>query len=499
MDNRKLVLSNATNAKSFAENDSEFLQIDAYKKVCALLSKNLKDAKSSSGSNAQDETDFYAERGHYSILINGQRGSGKTTFALTALKKLEKEGIKGEGSNLERFINLGILDPTLIDSKEHVLLAIISKIKQQVDDHFKHQTPQEQHPNSSTSSIFKNLVSPQDAWRSELKELAKGLQQLDGIGTDAMQDTIWEDPISLMEEGLVSISAGLNLNRQIHHFIQESLKLLDADAFALALDDIDTFFEKGWPVLEALRKYLTTPKLATLVCGDLQLYQAQVKKRQWEQLGDLATKYERSQQDQEQHKSMVSQLTEQYLLKVLPGDRRVELVTVEELGGIKVKEPQDPDSKDADLKTLDQSLSQMLDKSFSVAQGTAEANLFLAFIKKKPLRLVIQLLQKLNSEKITLPQLETLFTTWIYEHGVSKLLQNNSSNTMLIQELLGTLYSSGLMQADLELLPKYSQDETNTGAFVCNRILCDYLNVQPAKALDFMLRGGLTRSTGSIF
>lgn len=488
-----LVLSNATSAKSFADHGDEFLQSRAYERVCTLLRNNLNDARALSSVVSQDTTDFYAERGHYSILVNGQRGSGKTTFALTALKKLEKEGLTSNENQSDRFINLGILDPTLIDSKEHVLLAVISKIKQKVDNHFRHQLPQEKYPRSSTSGIFANLSHPQDEWRHQLKDLAKGLQQLDGIGKDAMQDTIWEDPVTIMEEGLVAISAGLNLNQQIHRFIDDSLKLLGAKAFALALDDIDTFFEKGWPVLEALRKYLTTPKLVTLVCGDLQLYQAQVKKHQWHQLGDLATKFELGEQANKHHQEMVRQLTEQYLLKVLPGDRRVELITVQELGSISVRSQKGELSKPGQMKTLDGRLMEVLNASFKVAAGTPEASLFLTFIKKKPLRLVIQLLQKLENNLITLPQMEGLFSSWVYEQGASKLLQNNDSETMLIQQLLNILEATGLMQADLELLPKYSQTEQNTGAFICNRILCDYFAAQPGKALDFMLRAGLVR------
>ncbi len=42
---QKLVLESATNAKSFAEHYDEFLQYGAYQKVCALLRKNLNDAK----------------------------------------------------------------------------------------------------------------------------------------------------------------------------------------------------------------------------------------------------------------------------------------------------------------------------------------------------------------------------------------------------------------------------------------------------------------------
>lgn len=499
--NKKLILSNSHNAKSFADNDSEFLQSDAFSKVCQLIG-NL--VLPESGTTLSDDTAFYEERGHYSILINGKRGSGKTTFALTAIKLLEagkgtlhlSSSAKDDNKNSQTIeikkgevINLGILDPTLIDSKEHVLLAVIAKIKGRVEEHYNCE-PQ---AGNNNSSLFTKYAHPLDQWRQALANLAKGLQQLDGIGKDSMQDSIWEDSITIMQEGLDSISAGLQLNQKLHAFIEQSLKVLGAKAFILVLDDIDTFFEKGWPVLEALRKYLTSPYLLTLVCGDLQLYQAQVQRQQWQQLGDLATKYETGPKSRANHEEMIHVLTEQYLLKVLPANRRVELAVVADLDNVSVQHTPEDKIKADPAPMLTECLNKMLEMSYQLASNTSEGRLFYNFLTRRPLRMTIQLLQSLEGDELPVEALQNIFADWVYQQGASKLLQKSDSNPLLIQQLLAALHTSGLMQDNLELLPRYSEDSRNAGAAVASRLLCNYFTKNPGAALDFMVRGGLAR------
>lgn len=483
---KELILSNSHNAKSFANHNSEFLQEAAFSKVCRLIKDKT---VTTDCLTSDDDIDFYEQRGHYSILINGKRGSGKTTFALTALKRLEAEGLDGIGTKKSEFINLGILDPTLIDSKEHVLLAVIAKIKQKVERYNFH-TPAN---NYAADSLFTKHTHPLDGWRKALSDLAKGLQQLDGVGSSSMQDSIWEDPISIMEEGLLGIHAGLDLNKRLHIFIKKSLELLKAEFFILVLDDIDTFFEKGWPVLEALRKYLTSPQLLTLVCGDLQLYQAQVQRQQWQQLGDLTTKFETDSKSRANHEVMVRALTEQYLLKVLPANRRVDLSVVAELSDVNIYKSLDEKKEQQTAQTFTDYINQMLKTSYLLSPQSAEGRLFREFLARRPLRMAIQLLQSLHDYELPVEVLQSIFGDWVYQYGVSKLLQKSDSNPLLVQQSLEVLHSSGLMQDNLELLPRYSDDSSNAGAAVMSRLLCSYFKHNPGKALDYMVRGGMMR------
>ncbi|MCD8079453.1 MAG: hypothetical protein LUF04_03295 [Bacteroides sp.] len=53
----------------------------------------------------------------------------------------------------------------------------------------------------------------------------------------------------------------------------------------MAFDDVDTDFAKGWPVMETIRKYLTSPQLITILSGDINLYTLLIRKKQWENFG----------------------------------------------------------------------------------------------------------------------------------------------------------------------------------------------------------------------
>ncbi len=60
-------------------------------------------------------SDIYV-RQHDTILIDGERGAGKTTFILNMFNEIKNYKIE----------NLAILDPTLIENKENILINIIS-------------------------------------------------------------------------------------------------------------------------------------------------------------------------------------------------------------------------------------------------------------------------------------------------------------------------------------------------------------------------------------
>lgn len=493
MSSSKIIkLSQSSNARSFANDDNGFLQEDAFNKVLALIERTLDldvQSKATVRNNECKTTAFYEQRGHYSILVNGPRGSGKTTFALTALKKLEI----GEGNTNKKFISLGILDPTLIDSREHVLLAVIAKIKEAVNSRFKHCVPERQ----ESQSIFTKLSDPLDEWRQYLKRLANGLRELKSVDKRLNEDSTWDDAITIMGEGLEGIDAGLKLNQHLHEFIEQSLQVLAADAFVLVLDDIDTFFERGWPTLEALRKYLTSPKLITLVCGDLQLYETLVRKNQWKQLGQLATEYEKSAHNRLIHESMVYDLTEQYMLKILPAERRVGLVSVGDLENVAVESScnqyqQDKNNAPTD-DTLKVTIGKMLTQSYYLPENAAETQLFKQYFYRRPLRLVIQLLQSLKEGALPVSALQSIFAEWVYQHGASKLFQDITNNPVLVQQVLQQMHQSELMFDDLELLPRHINDQKNAGAAALSRVLCAFFAVQPSAGLDYMLRGGLAR------
>lgn len=253
-------------------------------------------------------------RHHDAILLSGARGTGKTTFLLSALHKLQGEKLDDNYS----FCVFEPVDPTLFGYNEHILFTLLSMIAKEVRrcrDHCE-------------TSRYSGGAGDWESWEKQLKDLAKGLQtvgeQREDIGSrPSLKKNVWEDAEYLLEEGIEKARSSYELEYKLHGFINTSLELLHKDAFVLGLDDVDTRPGIGWHVLEVLRRYLTTPQIIVIVSGNMELFQKLVERQQLKNFGlDFSTNTQVLQHFDPQ----VTELTNQYLLKVLRIPLRIELL-----------------------------------------------------------------------------------------------------------------------------------------------------------------------------
>lgn len=188
------------------------------------------------------------------ISILGPRGSGKTSFLLSLQAYYKK------GKKIKEVEVLDIIDPTLIEEKGHVFLTIISLISETVESKLKISdcTP--------CSTSYPNMKE----WKDKLRKLADGLPSIDGVGS-GLDYSNWQDAEYIMDKGLKSVKAAINLEVNFNELVCCALKILGKKVFIISLDDIDVDFRKGWPVLETIRKYLTSPQIIILLSGDLKL------------------------------------------------------------------------------------------------------------------------------------------------------------------------------------------------------------------------------------
>lgn len=328
----------------------------AYKKESLIQKSALKDviefvketrSHIKDFTNKLQECDFLTSysRFHDTILIDGERGTGKTSFLLSAVNHLC--GTDNPSSppemNTVAPISLGIIDPTLISTKENIFILVISRIKEYVDKHHR-------------ESISHEFDGKYQDWNEQLGRLSRGLCMQDGIGTDALLHEKWEDSQYIMQEGLSNAQGGLNLERNFHKFIQKSLEILNKDCFILCFDDTDTDFSKGWPVLELLRKYFTTPQLITLLSGDYALYAKLVRINQWKLFKDH--QHAIYHYGTKNIKETIESLESQYLTKILPPNRRILLKNAWELlDHLRVKDPTRPDAEPIRIDNLFESFT----------------------------------------------------------------------------------------------------------------------------------------------
>lgn len=274
--------------------------------------------------------DVMLYRRHEAILVSARRGDGKTSF-LTDVLRLIQEGtsayrpyvLKGKADDkVAALYSLGIVDPTLIESKQNIVVIVIEKIKVAVDQAYRR--------NESTKK------GAYEDFKRALRELATGLTLLDGIGDSTLYNKDWADADYVLDRGLDKARSAGGFERAFHHYVRAACAFIDADAFVLAIDDVDTSFDKGWPVLEALRKYFATPHLKVILAGDIRLYNLLVRQQQWKQITkdfiDVEQKIFNIEQKMggsgsyaDQLVKMVDVLQDQYLVKIVRPENRVEL------------------------------------------------------------------------------------------------------------------------------------------------------------------------------
>lgn len=264
----------------------------------------------------QQSSSISHRRHHDAILLSGARGTGKTTFLLSALHKLQKEKLDDSYS----FCVFEPVDPTLFGYNEHILFTLISMIAKAVCRCRNHA--------ETSRYCYSGSSDDWESWEKQLTALAKGLQTVGDQREDissgpSSPKNIWEDAEYLLEEGIDKARSSYELEYKLHGFINTSLKLLHKDAFVLGLDDVDTRPGIGWHVLEVLRRYLTTPQIIVIVSGNMELFQKLVERQQLKNFGlDFSSKTKIIKKFSPQ----VTELTNQYLLKVLRTPLRIELL-----------------------------------------------------------------------------------------------------------------------------------------------------------------------------
>ncbi|XPV77826.1 MAG: hypothetical protein ACNI27_07850 [Desulfovibrio sp.] len=430
-------------------------------------------------------------RTHDVITVDGRRGSGKTTFMLSAWNVLQDDW-------KEDIHFLGIIDPTLVETREHIFVTIVALIKKTVEQSYK-----SKHANASIEGKLRD-------WKESLKELSTGLKLLDGIGKNPMQDDLWLDEHLALEIGLKQASSGTDLEVAFHKFVNESLEFIGKKAFLLAFDDIDTDFTKGWPVLEILRKYLTTPQVVTVLSGDLKLYSTLVEKKQLENLG---LSYSSSNDSLGPHRAMVDELVDQYLLKILRTPSRIQLKGVkyyfdkyrpteseEEASdqslGVIVKD------RSGKVKTLNNILTILCRDVLCVGARRVEQTkqVFLDLTPRALISIISGLDRACESSWTFTPEsrrkgirvLADVFLNWLDRIGYRRQNFENEDGVVAVRTLAKRLYRAELYPDGASLKPTFSDSGNDKAMCTLGGYIADVMSSTPRSYFDYMFRVSLT-------
>ncbi|MBE0471947.1 MAG: hypothetical protein IBX55_20870 [Methyloprofundus sp.] len=450
-----------TDARSFEVEN--FIQNDAKvifeHKVAEYLLQNEPDKN-----RIACKTEF--KRSHNTILVNGKRGMGKTSFILSVIKQ--------SSTWHEDVCVLDIIDPTMIEMKEHIFLNIVSSIQEQVDNKYRN-------CDGLNESIYQS-------WKQSLIKLSGGLSVLDGVGSDHLKEVLWDSPELILEKGLANAKQGSKLEKNLHAFIGESLRVLEKKAFLLVFDDIDTSLTEGKTVLETLRKYLTSPSLIVTMLGDIDLYSTIVRQLQWEKMDSNGTlkKYE----DLEPFRNQIDHLEEQYLTKLLKPENRITLKSLYDLRNqITVH-----NSIEGNVEDLDNYVGDIVNQLFFTSGQTQYAKLYKNVLLSQSTRSVIQILKgwqlslsKQDGMLFVVTLYQVFFTTLKKQLEPFGLLEPSSELTL--STLVKYMMHEGLSKdSGMKLLPDFDKDEKNVAIIYLNALV--NTRFKPQQYLSYFVKVG---------
>ena len=449
-----IVLEDSTYAHGFSEPNQ--IHDEDCKKVMSLIRKQV----DSCGKEDAEEP-LMLSHPYNTIGVFGDRGSGKTSFLVSLLKRC-KDG-------MPKVEVLRIIDPTLVEHKKPIVLCVIAMINELVTQKLQ----------SQECSIDSTAFVYRKQWNQRVRDLSVGLFAIEEVGR-GYDDQLWQDGEYVMHTGLDKVNKSNNFELSIRLMIDEALRILEKDAFLLAFDDIDMDVEQGWGVMEHLRRYLSYKKLITIVSGNIKLYGTLVRQKLTEnlRLSDNASK-----------QMLVNELESQYMLKLINPSNRINLspmLSVVKNRRVMIKDKQESDAP----RDIAEVYREVLRRCGIV--GASAIKTFTEFFYSMSLRSQIHFLKDAESEvSQDLPM--GVFTSRLYEAGIDvNWLKDCPRYTNI--SIMSYLQRTGNHTDGYLLLPTQSDKDTNCN-FVGLTILANHwFRQSPQGLFDYMLRVGYIRN-----
>lgn len=393
---------------------TELVHQSIYKDLKEKIDNDLKKAHSSSKCYKDDFTFFdkYQPGSGLVYFIDGTRGAGKSTFLCAAFNGLSEIG---KEADCQKLAPLAYIDPSRLENNEIVLLGVLNALKEVVDKQKRRLRNEESYK----------------AFRENFKKLAGGLS-LFATDHHPLQHL---DSELFLDHGLTRAGHSKDLRRHFHEVLDCACKLLGAEALLIAFDDADTNAAHAHRVLECIRNYLDTPRIVTLVTGDLELYSLLVRDHFFNNLGH---KYDKDDERHQQRVRMVDHLEDQYLLKLFPIQRRYQL---RPLGSLLKDSTIDytlayDDGFDKRTSQVALALDELIRRGLRI-KNTAILTLYREFLLQQPLRSVLQLLSNCAPHLSKKAEEATVENGW--DEKLSEALRES-----LRAMALGSLYKFGV-------------------------------------------------------
>lgn len=249
------------------------------------------------------------------IAFVGERGTGKTSAMLSvsgALKKVdgekltEKYDFKVEKDDRKisdyKYEEVGIIDPSLLTENSNIMEIIIAKMF----SNFKKKVETKNH--EVEHSDKRNLISAFEKVFGELKTINGGN---DIFKADAL-------------DALLKLSATVDLKDSLSELVKCYLEFMNKgeskySKLLLEIDDIDLNTKHAFEMVEQIRKYFIIPNVIILMAVKIEQLGQIIEKNYQEEFKEMLK------DEVNMSFSEIKNMTEKYLLKLIPFDRRLYL------------------------------------------------------------------------------------------------------------------------------------------------------------------------------
>jgi len=296
-DNKIIININEANKAQKYSKEGLF-QIESFNKVKEILQEH------NVGNDTKNIVDC---RFHDTIFIDGARGVGKTAFMLNIKEFYKKKNKEKDKKDKKNYLFLDPVDPTLLEHTEKFLSVVLARVVEKVSDKI-------DSVNEDKSRKYFEALS----------NLSKSLSAIKTLSGD------------IGIEEIASNKSSLKLEQYAHEFFQVVSEMYEVKGIVILIDDIDMAFDKGFDVLEVVRKYLASPYLIPIVAGDMKLYKEIVETQFMKKIGfhddvkylqSICSK-DKPLKDSKEYKAkrdLLDNLVEQYLHKLFPSEYHIEL------------------------------------------------------------------------------------------------------------------------------------------------------------------------------
>jgi hypothetical protein len=266
------------------------LAVDVYQKLMRTVREALQLVQDAKKQDHHSD-DVNHHRAHTAVLIDGSRGTGKSSVLVNIGRFLEEH----DPELAQRVHILRPLDPTLLETNDDLFLNVI--VAGLVCD-------------GAVQAARARNQEKADLFHEQLQRLGNTLDRLESQrelrGLDKLR----------------AFMGNQNLAQEVHQVFKIALDLLGKELLVLPIDDVDTSLNRAFDNLEVIRKYLVSPYVLPVISGDLDLY------------GDLTWRnfhdklLQTSKVENQAAIDRAKDLAREYQRKVLPLQYRIEMPEV---------------------------------------------------------------------------------------------------------------------------------------------------------------------------